>query len=312
MLHDSEYAICGECNFSYHFECSINEVNYRKLKKGTWKCTYCRTTTRSRLNPNVDTQNNETYNDVSRKDIVEIRDILATIQKEISDLNGLRTDMFELKHSIDFMSKQYDSVLSQLKEQKDQVNNLTKTVNKLQLENEHKNSEILQLNETIASLDQYMRNRNIEIAGLPEVHNEDCRSVVLTIAKEIGIDIDSSEIDAAHRVPTANKNNPKPIIAQFVTRQKRNLFLEKRQLVITNNNIANTKLGQKVYFNEHLSPYFKNLIKQTKLRAQQANFKYVWFRNGRVLVREGDGRPVQRITNEQHIKDIFDCRSDSQ
>lgn len=302
---EDEGAVCSDCNLNFHHECSISEINYRKTKKGTWRCSNCRTPTRSRLNTVTESTPTE-ISDISKKDIQEIREMFTTIQKELSDLREIRNEITELKRSVEYMSNEYDKFTKNLKEQNSEMNNLKRCVSELKRENNLKNTEIAQLKDSLVSLDQYIRNRNVEVTGVVEEENEDLKSVIVSIAKEVCVEICPSEIDVIHRVPSANKNLPKPIVVQFTNRQKRDAFLAKRQLIITNAKISGTKLAQKVYINEHLSPYFKLLLKQTKVRARDAKYKYVWFRNGKILVRKDDGAPAERITSEQDFATVFD------
>lgn len=287
----SEGALCCECNNVFHFDCSINESSYRKMK-AAWKCPSCVTRTRS-----TSTSSASGLTEV-RKELQDIKDMLKGINSNISRMDG---KLNELEKSVQHFSDAYDEVLSELSGCRSEVVNLNKTVLLLKSDISNKDAEIADLKSAVQSLEQYSRVRNIEIHGVKEVTNENCRALVAAIAKEVNVEMDLRELDVAHRVPSINKNVPRPIVAQFLSRTKRDELLSKRLLVITNNNIPGLQVGAKVFLNEHLSPYSKNLLRLAKIRARETGFRYVWFRSGKLFVREDDGKPVVRINDEKDI-----------
>lgn len=289
-----EGALCSECNNHFHFDCSIAESGYRRMKS-VWKCPGCvATKTRS-----TSTSSASGLADV-RKDLQDIKDVLKGINANITRMDAR---LNELERSVQHFSDEYDKVLGDLNKCKSDVVTLNKTVVVLHSDVARKDAEIQVLRETVQALDQYSRVRNLEIHGVREVVNEDCRDVIINIARELQVEIEAKEIDIAHRVQSANKNVPRPIVAQFLTRTKREELLSKRLLVVTNNNIPTLKIGSKVFINEHLSPYNKNLLRLAKIKAREVGFRYVWFRSGKLLAREDDGKPVVRISNEREISD---------
>ncbi|RZF37580.1 hypothetical protein LSTR_LSTR016142, partial [Laodelphax striatellus] len=52
-----------------------------------------------------------------------------------------------------------------------------------------------------------------------------------------------------------------------------------------------------VYINENLSPYYRNLLKETKSFAKENNFMFTWVRNGKIYVRKNENSRAIRIMN---------------
>ena len=46
-----------------------------------------------------------------------------------------------------------------------------------------------------ADLEQYTRKYNLEIVGIPDVEDEDLEDVVIKLARSIGADVESEDID---------------------------------------------------------------------------------------------------------------------
>ena len=79
--------------------------------------------------------------------------------------------------------------------------------------------------------EQQMRRENILIYGVEEhkEDNDDEEKVLFKIADELEIDLKDNEIQRVHRLGQKRRNNenPRPIIARFVSYKKRNDFLKK-------------------------------------------------------------------------------------
>ncbi len=49
-------------------------------------------------------------------------------------------------------------------------------------------------------LEQYRRRKCIKVSGVPVTENEEAEEIIMTIAKEIGVQLERSDISACHRV----------------------------------------------------------------------------------------------------------------
>ena len=76
---------------------------------------------------------------------------------------------------------------------------------------------------------QYGRTENIRIQGVPEStgNRDDGEMVVLEIAKILNVNLESGDIQRAHRLGWHKKTmrKPRPIIAKFINYKKRNEIL---------------------------------------------------------------------------------------
>ena len=72
---------------------------------------------------------------------------------------------------------------------------------------------------------QYSRRTNLEISNLSEKENEDLKEVLTKIQQVSNSDF-VADIAIAHRIPTYNKDKPKPIIVQFKSKESRDKNLK--------------------------------------------------------------------------------------
>ena len=107
--------------------------------------------------------------------------------------------------------------------------------------------------------EQYIRKENILIYGVEEnkEDKDDGEKVLFKIADELEIDLEDNEIQRVHRLGQKRRNheNPRPIIARFMSYKKRNEFL-------TNKRELKTIEGrQHVFVCEDLAPLRYKLLK---------------------------------------------------
>ena len=81
--------------------------------------------------------------------------------------------------------------------------------------------------EKLDNLEQYGRRQNLEIIGIPQRDDEDTNSIVIEVAKMMGVKVLPEQISTSHRMPVNRKKNldqiaNRPIIARFTNRDIKN------------------------------------------------------------------------------------------
>ena len=146
-------------------------------------------------------------------------------------------------------------------------------------------------------LDQYGRHNNFELSNIQEVEGENVESIVLKVATALGIELVASDIEAAHRIPPRTATTkPARVIVRLLSRKKRDLFLAKRKEVITNQHIG-LQSTQRIYVNDNLAPFYRELLWKSKIKAKEQDFKFVWFKNGKILVRKNENTRQALVIN---------------
>lgn len=200
--------------------------------------------------------------------LMELRNGQAETNNKLSEVIASQT----------YLSEQYEDFRIKM----EQVDVLRKKVDVLENILSQRDKELDSLKEQVRGNEQYQRRRQVEIYGVPVVSGENLTSVVQSIAKQVGVDVQPGDVDAAHRLPSRTK--PEPIIVEFCTRTIRNMLLESKK-----KKTVKGPQGNFIQIHESLSPYFKNLLWKTKTAAREKNYKYVWFKKNKILVKKGDG-----------------------
>lgn len=270
---ESKLVTCGGCNTSVHPNCTgVRKQYLTQDAKDKWRCDNCKVKT-----PPI-------YFDKTQF----LEEIREDIKKEVR--------------------KCFESLREEFrKELKDLIQSVTTLEKKVELQDKI----ISNLTIQIANLDQYGRNRNFELHNIEEKPGEVVEDIVLKVAKHLNIPLDKENIEAAHRLPSRKNPSLAPkIIVQLSSRKKRNEFVEcRRQLApITSNLLVQGGASvQRVYLNENLSPYYRELLWRAKELGKSAGFKFIWFKSGKILVSKGEGdKNIIKISSFEELKKISD------
>lgn len=188
----------------------------------------------------------------------------------------------------------------------DKIKDIEKDLESLKKENVNLGNQVSAYKMQLENLEQYNRNRNVEITGVPEVAEERMSDIVGKLSHISGVTVDmSKDIQAMHRVPTKNEKGPKPIIMQFSNRQLRDSFLQKsKKSYIKSTDFVQGIPITKIYVNEHLTPYNRNLLYQAK-KLREKGYKFVWTVDGKVFIKKSESERSVRVWSVDEVNKLM-------
>jgi len=174
-------------------------------------------------------------------------------------------------------------------------NTLTTLSNRiLDLEKTLKEKEgiITNLEFKINVLEQNERACFIEINGVKKEINENIEELVNDIASTIDIDLNLFDIENAYRKPSNQNLQTPQIIVEFSSKRKRNEFIKKRGKL--------EYKGSRIYINENLTAYNRKLLWETRTKAKELGYRYIWTSNGRIYCKKDEmAKKTQIRSNEE-------------
>ncbi|KAG8318729.1 hypothetical protein J6590_106995 [Homalodisca vitripennis] len=100
----------------------------------------------------------------------------------------------------------------------------------------------------------------------------------------MNIDLKKEAI-TAHRLPSPR--SPAPIIVQCTTRVIRDSAVRKsRKFKPSTSLLGNDHPEKAIYFNDHLTPYFFDLMKKAKEVKDKVSYKYIWFNDNKIVMKK--------------------------
>lgn len=181
-------------------------------------------------------------------------------------------------------------------------------LNETRNEKETKSASSSTNEEKIRELQQDNRKKNVEIYNVPQKENENLREIVIKIGEKKGMIIKKEDIDVVYRFITRGKTEHKPILVQFTRKITRDEFVKwrKEEDPITQNEIIKGGRGdEKILIYDNLSPYFKNLRYLARKWADKYNFRSVWYKDYKIIIRKNKEENIfYAIKSEQELEDL--------
>lgn len=236
-----------------------------------------------------------------KEDIEQLRLTLSTL----SDILKLKEEMIniqrDVKESVNFNNLQVEEAKKSIED------------NSRKLETDMK-VEMQKIKEEIEDLKAYQRQNNLQIFGIPENKEEDLYKIMVDIGALLNISLKYRDIDVIHRLPASKAGDPKPILVRFVNRwMKEKILIEKRKaknLFLKNLDFDDQNNGA-IYINEHLTLSNQAIFKRARHLKAKGHYKFVWTREGKVLLRKTETSKVIHVSNEALMSKL-ERQSDNQ
>ncbi|KAI5635930.1 hypothetical protein NE865_11349 [Phthorimaea operculella] len=222
---------------------------------------------------------------------------LAEVNKKLQVLYNVNEKVGELSKAVEFYADMYQKLI----EFKDESQKKYKALEQKCVYLEKYNKA---LEERIQDLEQSDKSKNIEIHGLEMQSNENTAKVIMTLAENLNLD--PNDIDDAQRVGVQKPDDTKPkiVLVTLRTRSARNRWMTARkENKITNNKIYSNGNDERIFINEDLPKYKRQLLWTVRNKLKQKGFQYIWVQNGNILVKKNE--PTYNIIGDENPKMIW-------
>lgn len=176
-------------------------------------------------------------------------------------------------------------------------------------------NETSELNFQLNELKQEKLENKFNINGLPQLTKEKTIEVVLKIADELDINLQPSDItDVTYfNNKRTNKHDyifeikDKELKKEFIKKRKSKLIYVNHNLEIfsvNSNSSTINKNSSRIFINDHLSKFNHHLFNHTK-SLKNCNFKYIWYKFGKIFIKENDNSEVINIRSYQMVDNLI-------
>ncbi|XP_075979935.1 uncharacterized protein LOC142979060 [Anticarsia gemmatalis] len=238
----------------------------------------------------------------------------------ITEIRFLREEVSDVKSLVNTISSELTAVTTRVDTLESRMTrNEEKT---LSLEANQSNTNIDELKTTLNSLQELVHaqaqaalRNEVELIGINENVNENLTHIVQLTGAKVGVKLTHDDIDWVKRPgnrPDNNKkshdgNLPRPVIVRFTRSAKRDEFLKsaktRKDLISSDIEVQGPK--RRLFINEHLTKFNRQLFRAARVCAKEANFKYCWIKHGNIYVRQLEGRAAITIRNLSDLEHYF-------
>lgn len=262
---------CGTCKGLFHLECgNVTEMEARIMREDNspWHCTDCTRSVARRSSTHfslLNTSSPKLHNDN------ELKSLIRELQSEVK----------EMRKSMDFLNEKYEEELKRSKVLSEMVSEVSKDNQELKREVQ-KLKAVLNVNESAK-----IRN-NICVTGLlSSLRTENKEASLMKLFQSLCPEVKESDVDNIHHISV--KNGVKSIITMKSVDLKQRLLrsrVSKGKITARDSGIGDS--AAPIYIEEELTKESYLLFKKAKQQLKD-NYKYIWHRNGNILVRKADG-----------------------
>lgn len=315
VARDGRVMACAECSHVYHLgQCSgIADSTFTTMglaKREKWRCRTCRAG-ESRSGSNDGSQAESSVSSQlavlnakidSLMQIKESVDSLLVLPGRVEELMSLKptvqllqSTVSEVQTAVEFLSKKYDTVLSNVTANDKKLKELQGETASLKATVMEQCSVIKHLQSEMNEAEQYNRLQNLEISGMPVLANENLNRRVGELAESLGIsDFRSSDILAVHRLPAKGDKIP-TVLIRFSSPVIRDKFTSRRSKLRSLVEAGNIP---KMFLNENLTRTNKELFWRARCKASDKGYRFVWVKNGKIFAKKEVGSSLIRVLQE--------------
>ncbi|KAH9379191.1 hypothetical protein HPB48_009199 [Haemaphysalis longicornis] len=208
MPDDGKFMKCTECNHCYHLSQTCSGIacgtftSMGQAKQDYWVCKTCRSVGSVKVRVSVRL----------RKSLESLPELHAKVDSLLllrTEFVGLSKHVQELQESVEFTSKQYDTILDQVKHNQQQMSNGEEKIDVLKKTVFEQAVQIERLQEDQNKSEQYSRRENLEIHGLPFEQDEGLKDELWKLAVALKLpNFAPSDVFAIHRLPSKRDTVP--------------------------------------------------------------------------------------------------------
>lgn len=226
---------------------------------------------------------------------------MKNVTKEMKKI--LKEELGDLNSSVEFLSDKVDECLDTIRLLEERMKALERK--NIDLGNKNKNLEnrVIALEQRLNEQEQENNNTTLEIVGVPYKKSEDIEKIVASIAKKIK----ACPQQMQQAIRLNGRNNKDGVIRVELQGRKAKadwITLARQQQVIVSDIYDDVEKGmERIYIREALTYYYKNLLWKTK-EALKNVYKFVWFKDGKILARKCENAKVFTIRCENDIDKV--------
>ena len=312
MLDDQhDWVHCHACSNKFHYKpcCSLSDDTWKGMSirnKANWRCAFCKEKLRSTTtNEHVDETNNMFQ--TAKRQRRETNQSELNLDFEIREIRLLLSDLCERgKMEEENNVKRYQklegkisSLINLFEKNEESINKLEDRIKCLEIEN---SSRIKSLENQLNNMQQINLKKNVEIINLE--NDKEPIEAVIELGKELDVVIEKKDIKQAFRT-----RNKKKIIVKFKTLDKKiELINKNKKSKIRNENInipsTSIRGRKRIFINDELTAKNRKILWLAKQKAKEHKWKYVWIKDGKILVRKDENSSPLQIIEEDDVNQI--------
>lgn len=224
-------------------------------------------------------------------------DVFRLLETQVANLAHLISDVADQKGILEYLKSQLSGINESI--------TTTSVQSSEALQKSSKNEIAIEI------VNQKMLKNYIDISGIPLTRDENIIAVITGIFSALGLAILETDINTCYRVGHQTRTNskgepiPPTIVVGFLRERTKEEVLTaakqlKRAMTTVDIGWKNTP-PSKIYLNERLTPYFRNVFMEARKFKARNMIKFLWTKGGVIHGRVDDGSPILTFASVDEI-----------
>lgn len=312
-LRGDKSLCCSICNNTYHCVCiemQPADYDFFKEKNMLWKCANCLTSARSSienkiLSPSVSHKSSHKSSNASP--LYNLNDHTSNPDKDFDCVNKKLND---LSNHLQETKRVLLDKFATMEE------NLISTINALKHENDSLKLEVNKLHSRINDLEQSALNNCIDIIGFPHFNDNNALldSLLKFFSNTLNTNISTENVVFCYQKKNPNSSNIELnsiTHIKFDTSSNKNIVMRAKKELYRNKtsidflNLTSVEVERKIFINDSLTKQNRILFNSARHFKEKNNVKFLWIKNGKILMREKAGSKVKLIESTEDLNSFF-------
>ncbi|KAJ0179765.1 hypothetical protein K1T71_004356 [Dendrolimus kikuchii] len=305
---------CKRCGGTVHAntvctELSNKQINLLKSADNLeWTCNDCKQKSPFRKSsftaPEDETEDDDDTGSNKEDNLaINTSKLLSHISAEIE--KSLKRELRETNQSLQFLSDKVDDYLELMETFKEKIKDLENKNCELMNKNKNLNTKIEALEQRINEIQQKQLAKQIEVAGIPMCEGENLKDIAKNLASKLNMKVD--DIKMATRIYTKKGKQETILLKMKEELSAANWIGAARSKSLIASDVAPaieaSKSSNKLFVRPALTQHSKNLLWKSE-QALKDSYKYIWCKNGKVLVRKSEDSKILTLRSENDIANL--------
>nr|CAI5824334.1 unnamed protein product [Callosobruchus analis] len=215
----------------------------------------------------------------------------------------------ENKQSRAVMSGQLTDIMNKLQEMDKKYDSLLQRYSEQVKINEDLQTEVTEIKNKLNKAEQKLLTNNMIVHGIPFAENENPKEIVKNIGKFLQIPADQYNFDC-YRLGKDNNSSSNsnktflPIKVAFEEAEMKNQFIKSPKRFQLKCQSIGLRSNNTIFLNHDLTKTNLELLKKAQQFKKENHYKFLWIKNGSILLRKEEKSKVVMVQTEQDIANL--------
>lgn len=206
-----------------------------------------------------------------------------------------------------YINDSFEELRNEIKRVTEENKKIKKELSELRAQNSSFKTKLSKMQHQMTVIKQKENKNNLIITNLPKIEKEELHNLIIKLGQQVDAEIERKDIIDVYQ-NVNKKHNTYPVIARMNNenfKTKAMKFRKEQGIIDMKKIFPNIEMrGKNINFHHLLEKELSELLHKTKNEAKSKQYKFVWVKDGRILIRKDDHAATFEIESIEDLKKI--------